>query len=208
MELLDYVQYFPKVLDDVYCDYAVNEMNDCDKFELVFNKNYDSYGIDKENELKHLYFPIVDSILSAKDMYLERIDINQRVSKWEMMRGGVDFFQEFGERMRVQHHRKGDSTPKHIDNSITRNTPTGREDNLITDRGSNYYGVTGTDAKITVVLYLNDDYEGGKFYMADPYKEYTTEKGSALVMPSGFMYPHGVNEVTEGERWSISAFLR
>ena len=40
MELLDYVQYFPKVLDEVYCDYAVNEMNDCDKFELVFNKNY------------------------------------------------------------------------------------------------------------------------------------------------------------------------
>ena len=198
MELLDYVQYFPKVLDDAYCDYAISEMNNCDKFTNVFNNNYDCYGIDKKNELRHIYFPIIDSILSTKDKYLERIDIHQRNTE------GVDFFQEFGERLRVQHHRKGGKTPTHVDNSITRNI----KEPIKNDKGSNYYGLPGTDAKITIVLYLNDDYEGGKFYMADPYKEYTTEKGSALVMPSGFMYPHGVNEVTEGERWSISAFLR
>ena len=39
-------------------------------------------------------------------------------------------------------------------------------------------------------------------------EEYSTEKGSVIIFPSGFMWPHGVKKVTEGERWSISMFIR
>mgnify|MGYP003118947932 FL=1 len=53
----------------------------------------------------------------------------------------------------------------------------------------------------SILLFLNDDYEGGQFVVAN--KEYETKKGSAIVFPSNFMFPHEVREVTNGERWSV-----
>ena len=52
---------------------------------------------------------------------------------------------------------------------------------------------------------INDDYEGGEFIVAD--KKYETKKGSAIIFPSNFMFPHEVKEVTKGERWSIVSWL-
>ena len=59
--------------------------------------------------------------------------------------------------------------------------------------------------QVSVLLFLNDDYKGGEFVVAD--KVYYTEKGSALIFPSNFMFPHEVKLVTEGTRWSILAWL-
>ena len=58
---------------------------------------------------------------------------------------------------------------------------------------------------VSALLYLNDDYEGGEFVVAD--KEIKPNKGSSVVFPSNFMYPHEAKEVTEGTRWSIVAWL-
>ena len=58
---------------------------------------------------------------------------------------------------------------------------------------------------LTSLIFLNDDYEGGEFIVTD--KEYKTSKGSAIVFPSNFMFPHEVKEVTKGERWSIITWL-
>ena len=55
------------------------------------------------------------------------------------------------------------------------------------------------------LLFLNDDYEGGEFIVTD--KEYKPSKGSAIVFPSNFMFPHEVKKVTKGERWSIISWL-
>ena len=57
----------------------------------------------------------------------------------------------------------------------------------------------------SILLFLNDDYEGGQFFVAD--KEYETKKGSAIVFPSNFMFPHEVKEVTSGERWSVVTWV-
>jgi hypothetical protein len=57
----------------------------------------------------------------------------------------------------------------------------------------------------SILLFLNDDYEGGQFVVVD--KEYETKKGSAIVFPSNFMFPHEVREVTNGERWSVVTWV-
>ena len=57
----------------------------------------------------------------------------------------------------------------------------------------------------SVLLFLNDDYEGGELIIAD--KKYETKKGSAIMFPSNFMFPHEVKEVTKGERWSVVSWL-
>ena len=58
---------------------------------------------------------------------------------------------------------------------------------------------------LSVLLFLNEDYEGGEFVVAD--NEYQTEKGSAIIFPSNFMFPHKVNKVEYGTRWSVVSWL-
>ena len=58
---------------------------------------------------------------------------------------------------------------------------------------------------VSVLLYLNDDYEGGEFVVAE--KEIKPNKGSSVVFPSNFIYPHEAKKVISGIRWSVVAWL-
>jgi len=59
--------------------------------------------------------------------------------------------------------------------------------------------------QVSVLLFLNDDYKGGEFVVAD--KLYHPAKGSSIIFPSNFMFPHEAKVVTKGTRWSIIAWL-
>ena len=59
--------------------------------------------------------------------------------------------------------------------------------------------------QVSALLYLNDDYDGGEFYVAD--KKFLPIKGSAIIFPSNFMFPHEAKPVTKGTRWSIVTWL-
>lgn len=50
---------------------------------------------------------------------------------------------------------------------------------------------------------LNDDYEGGEFAFFDREIVIKGSKGSIVMFPSNFMYPHEVMPVTSGTRYSI-----
>lgn len=54
---------------------------------------------------------------------------------------------------------------------------------------------------LTVLGVLNDDYDGGEFFMFDD-KEIKMPAGSVIVFPSNFMYPHEVKPVKSGIRYS------
>ena len=58
---------------------------------------------------------------------------------------------------------------------------------------------------VSALLYLNDDYEGGEFVVAG--KKIKPNKGSSVVFPSNFMYPHEAKKVISGIRWSVIAWL-
>ena len=62
--------------------------------------------------------------------------------------------------------------------------------------------------KLTVVAFLNDEYEGGKFFLlqSENNKQYIeTKAGSVIVFPSHIM--HGVEPVTAGIRKSMATWL-
>ena len=59
--------------------------------------------------------------------------------------------------------------------------------------------------QVSVLLFLNDDYKGGEFVVAD--KLYRPAKGSSIIFPSNFMFPHEAKKVTKGIRWSIISWL-
>ena len=67
------------------------------------------------------------------------------------------------------------------------------------------HGQTYGYPQLTSLLFLNDDYEGGEFLVNN--LSYPKKKGSAIVFPSNFMYPHQVSEITKGTRWSIVTWL-
>ena len=59
--------------------------------------------------------------------------------------------------------------------------------------------------QVSALLFLNDDYDGGKFVVAGMERE--TKMGSGIIFPSNFMFPHEVKKITDGERWSIVTWL-
>lgn len=54
---------------------------------------------------------------------------------------------------------------------------------------------------MTALGFLNDDFEGGDFIMWD--ETIKIKRGDMMVFPSMFLYPHKVEEVTKGERYTF-----
>ena len=50
---------------------------------------------------------------------------------------------------------------------------------------------------------LNDDFKGGQFSFFNNKVIYSLKKGSAIMFPSNFLYPHSVLPVINGTRYSI-----
>jgi predicted 2-oxoglutarate/Fe(II)-dependent dioxygenase YbiX len=50
---------------------------------------------------------------------------------------------------------------------------------------------------------MNDDYEGGEWAFFNREMTVKAPKGSAILFPSNFMYPHEIMPVTKGTRYSV-----
>ena len=59
---------------------------------------------------------------------------------------------------------------------------------------------------LSVLGVLNDDYEGGEFIMFND-TEIKFDKGDVLVFPSLFLYPHKVEPVKSGTRYSYISWV-
>lgn len=55
---------------------------------------------------------------------------------------------------------------------------------------------------LSLIGVLNDNYEGGELTFFDDYKLDLTQ-GDVVVFPSCFLYPHKVNEIIKGTRYSL-----
>jgi|TARA_B100001996_G_scaffold382988_1_gene376653 predicted 2-oxoglutarate/Fe(II)-dependent dioxygenase YbiX len=54
---------------------------------------------------------------------------------------------------------------------------------------------------LSIIINFNEDYKGADLYFWEDYV-ITLGKGDILMFPSLFLYPHGVTEALEGERYS------
>ena len=70
-----------------------------------------------------------------------------------------------------------------------------------------FHGRSNEVRKLTVLVFLNEDFEGGKFYIQNSNQRHypPQNKGTVLVFPS-FM-PHGVEPVTKGVRYSVVTWM-
>lgn len=56
---------------------------------------------------------------------------------------------------------------------------------------------------LSVLLYLNDDYEGGEIEFRHSGIKFKPEAGSVLFFPSNFLYVHEVYPITKGPRYAL-----
>jgi predicted 2-oxoglutarate/Fe(II)-dependent dioxygenase YbiX len=65
---------------------------------------------------------------------------------------------------------------------------------------------------LSIIINLNDNYEGGDLIFTDSklneIKRLKLEKRSIVFFPSNFMYPHKIEPITKGTRYSIVAWLQ
>ena len=55
---------------------------------------------------------------------------------------------------------------------------------------------------LSILGLLNDDFEGGDFLMFDS-KKVNLSAGDIIIFPSNFLYPHAVETITKGTRYSF-----
>lgn len=60
---------------------------------------------------------------------------------------------------------------------------------------------------LSCIISLNEDYEGGEISFFSRELTYKLKKGSVIMFPSNFMYPHEIRKVTNGTRYSIITWL-
>ncbi len=60
---------------------------------------------------------------------------------------------------------------------------------------------------LSISIALNDDYEGGNFSFFNKTDKFKLNKGDIIIFPSNFMFPHEIEEVKSGTRYSIVTWI-
>ena len=174
-----YIQYYKDIVPENLCNKLINQ-------DFPYNTStystHDSGKVVKDERVRMEDFWIRKDNIFYNDIKecFEAVIVKY---KKEFPLFTVNHITDF----RISRYDTGGFMSKHVDN--------------IHHSHNQQYGYP----QVSVLLYLNDDYEGGEFHVAS--KKIETEKGSALIFPSNFVYPHEVKEILSGVRWSLIAWL-
>ena len=72
---------------------------------------------------------------------------------------------------------------------------------------NHYDGNTSLGRHLSVILYLNDDFEGGELYFKNFDLTIKPEAGMLLLFPSNYAYQHEARPITQGTKYAIVTWL-
>lgn len=182
-KLSDYLYIFKNVVSTKLCDEIVRFHKECSDWKEHSYDHYDVTGIKNKKELlnvlmgieltKEYSFIISKCLASYCDRYTIATNLPPPIPK--------DFSHP-----RLNRYVEGSGMSIHFDN-IT----------------SLFQTKTGSPI-LTILGGLNsmNEYTGGELYMFNDL-QIPLDKGDILIFPSAFMYPHRVEKVKSGERWSV-----
>lgn len=176
----DYIKVFYSALTNDECDYILNEYKDTNEWIPTKTGN-NAVNRDIRN---------CDTIgISLTDTIEKNIDIRKRIDQ-------------------IVFERSDQTLKKYIEYFPNCNLISDSGYDLLRYESGGYYKQHTDSFKqiprtISCSFNLNDDYEGGEFAFFDREIMIVAPKGSAIVFPSNFMYPHEIMEVREGTRYSI-----
>lgn len=183
MEINDYI----KITEN-----SLTKSNLKSLMKIVQEINYDDAKIfDEENEI------VKRDVRKVKERYLDMNSTSMTEWHWlnylgrVFMDGNIDYYNKFN--MQIHSHGL-------LNISILKYENTGHY-NFHVDAGK-YANRT-----LSMILLLNDDYEGGDLLFRDVAKnkeiKIPKKAGNLIVWPSNFMFPHCVTPVTKGVRYSV-----
>ena len=180
--LRDYVKVY-NLMSQETCDETVRQLN-ASKFEEHKLYNPRTKAVENRPGLANTYYGHLD--IMPKLM----TDIYSALSKYVLEDIKFDWFigWEGYTIPRFNRYTKGQSLYNHCDH--------------IHDI---FDGQRKGIPKLSCVGVLNEDFKGGEFVMFED-EIIQTKPGDIIVFPSMFLFPHKVNEVTEGTRYTFASW--
>ena len=181
-QISDYIYYYPQVLGPAACDNLIAHYNK-DTFirwkTSTFSTNTKNLGTSKV-EMKEFWIgPSMFGYPTIKQ------GLETAVNDYTKAHNKIKI-QEYTH-FRINCYETGGFMKEHIDNI------------------HHSHGQKQGYPHLTSLIFLNDDYEGGEFTLCG--ENLDKDKGSAVVFPSNFMFPHEVKKVTSGVRYSIMTWI-
>ena len=178
----EWIGYYKNIVSDKLCDNIMN-----DDFEWK-PSTYSTHGGKNKNSSHRVVMD--ETYIKTHDRYFKELSdcVEKVIENYKQIHSYMKYYNpkritDF----RVNRYGTGGFMSEHADN--------------IHHSHGQQYGYPSASC----LFFLNDDYEGGEIVIADTM--YKPEKGSAIIFPSNFMFPHYVNKVTKGERYSIITWL-
>lgn len=179
-----YISYFKDAISSKLCNIIINYFDKNAKWEAsTFSTSSGISPITKKQVFMHNYWITQNQKYYShlKECYLNCVNEYTKKHPRVIPERFTDF--------RMNRYTKGGYMKSHIDN--------------IHHSHGQQFGYP----HITALLFLNDDYEGGDFILCDGEYEVPKKKGSCIIFPSNFMYPHEVKYVSKGTRYSVMTWI-
>jgi len=178
-ELKDYIAVVPNVVSLELCDAVLSEYKNCDDWVPAITATGKS---DAERQCSTIGISF-DNIIKKNQEARQKIDgmlfsvASQAIKEYARHFNNARIEQDSG--YDLLKYETGQFYTTHIDSFKDR------------------------PRAVSCSFMLNDDYEGGEFAFFDRKLVYRLKKGSCIMFPSNFMYPHEIIPVTSGTRYSI-----
>lgn len=180
MDLGDFVRVYDR-FDPLLCDKTIDLIKDRNWIEHTFRDaktgEVKSLSGDKELEVLH------DVRYTDYDLILRGIESSLKQYVTHLKMPWFTSLQKCSQ-IRFNRYKKGTMMATHCDHIH-----------------SLFDGEEKGIPILSIVGALNDDYDGGELIILD--QTIKLKKGQIVIFPSNFLYPHHVNEVTEGTRYTF-----
>jgi len=185
LNLVDYIKVYntfeQDILEKVLFELQSEEIWSRHRWTNLENNSVESEGIDElfVSAGKSLEHQkfIMSSLYNSISNYINEVNIP-----------GFHYWQGYSS-IRFNRYKENQIMPKHFDR-IT----------------SIFDGTRKGVPILSIVGLLNDNFVGGDFIMFDNYKV-NLKAGDVLIFPSAFNYPHQVNTITSGTRYSFVSWV-
>jgi predicted 2-oxoglutarate/Fe(II)-dependent dioxygenase YbiX len=179
-ELKDYILILDNIIPDTLCDDVLNEYINSNEW----TEGYVNNGkIDKQiRDCTTISLSMEETINKNKNIR-KKIDddifkcVEKAIKQYKKKFNFADINKDTG--YTLIKYEKNCYFNEHIDTSI--NTP----------------------RVISCSFVLNNNFKGGDISFFNDKYIYSLKKGSAIIFPSNFLYPHSVLPVTDGTRYSV-----
>lgn len=181
MNIEDYIVVFEDVMTHNLCDAIVEEFKNEEEWEptTIGNNGTLDENIRFADTILISYPHVIEKNPKVRSKLDRYVFVSAKLSIEKYNRKFPKAFIEQDSGYQLLRYKKGNFYKQHTDNFLKH------------------------PRSVSCSFALNDDYEGGEWGFFDRQKVIKVPKGSAIMFPSNFMYPHEIMPVTNGIRYSL-----